>query len=59
MQLTYNFNGAEKLGFLKDSRVYARATNIGVFGKNKEYTEITIGGAPKTRSLAIGLIASF
>ena len=59
IQLTYNFKGAKENSILKDSRVYARATNVAVFGENKRYTEIRVGGTPNTRSLAIGLVTSF
>jgi hypothetical protein len=59
MQLTYNFSGAGKISFLKESRVYVRADNAVVFGSNKEYSELNIGTAPKTRSFSAGLITSF
>ena len=59
MQLTYHFSGANKLSFLKNSRIYLRADNALVFGKNKKYTEVNIGTAPKTRRFTLGIVASF
>lgn len=59
IQLTYNFDGGDNLGFLKDSRVYVRSTNVAVFGDNTKYTEINIGGSPRTSTMTVGLIASF
>ncbi|MCX6335594.1 MAG: SusC/RagA family TonB-linked outer membrane protein [Bacteroidia bacterium] len=59
VQLTYNFSGPGKLSFLKDSRLYVRADNAVVFASNKQYSELNIGGAPKTRSYSVGLITSF
>jgi len=60
IQLTYHFSGANKLSFLKDSRVYVRAGNVLVFGENnKKYNEVNIGSAPKTRNFAIGIVTSF
>jgi hypothetical protein len=59
MQLTYNFSGTDKLSFLKDARLYIRANNAVVFASNKQYSELNIGGAPKTRSYSVGLITSF
>jgi len=60
IQLTYHFSGADKVSFLKDSRVYVRTGNVLVFGENnKKYTEINVGSAPKTRNFAIGIITSF
>jgi hypothetical protein len=59
MQLTYNFPGSGKMSFLKDSRVYARASNAIVLGSNKQYSEVVIGGVPRTKSYTLGLIASF
>jgi TonB-linked SusC/RagA family outer membrane protein len=59
IQLTYQFSGSGKVSFLKDSRVYARANNALVLGSNKQYSELIIGGVPRTRSITVGLIASF
>jgi hypothetical protein len=59
IQLTYHFSGSGKVSFLKDSRVYARADNAVVLGSNKQYSELIIGGVPRTKSFTLGLIASF
>lgn len=59
MQLTYHFSGTSKLSFLKDSRIYLRANNALLLGENKKYTELNVGGAPRTRNYAIGLVTSF
>jgi TonB-linked SusC/RagA family outer membrane protein len=59
MQLTYHFSGADKLSFLKNSKVYARAINALVLGNNTKYSELNVGSAPRTRSFAIGLVTSF
>jgi TonB-linked SusC/RagA family outer membrane protein len=59
MQLTYHFSGAGKLSFLKDSRLYVRADNAVVLASNKQYSELNIGGVPRTRSFSVGLITSF
>ncbi len=59
MQLTYNFSGKNKLSFLKESRVYVRANNALVLGKNKKYSELNAGSAPRTRNFTIGLVTSF
>lgn len=59
MQLTYNFKETNTFSFLKNSRMYVRADNALVFGKNKKYTEVNVGSAPKTRSFSIGLVTSF
>ncbi len=59
MQLTYHFNGGEKLKFLKDSRIYLRGGNILVLGKNTKYTEVVTDDYPNTKSLTFGFIASF
>ncbi len=59
MQLTYHFNGIGKLEFIKNSRVYLRANNMVITGKNKQYTEINPGGSPRTMGLSVGLVTSF
>ncbi len=59
MQLSYHFSGGDKLTFLKNSRVFIRANNALVLGKNKKYSELNVGSAPKTRNLAVGLVTSF
>lgn len=59
MQLTYNFSGKNNSSLFKDSRVYVRANNALVLGENKKYTELNIGGAPKTRYFSVGLVTSF
>ena len=59
MQLTYHFSGGSKDSFLDDSRVYVRANNMLITGKNKQYTEINPGGSPRTMGVAVGLVTSF
>lgn len=59
MQLTYNFSGANSLSFLRDARVYLRADNVAVFGENTKYSELNIGGAPRTRAFTLGVVTSF
>ena len=59
VQLTYNIKGASETSVLKDARIYARATNVAVFGENKAFTEVRVGGSPNTRSLSLGLVTSF
>lgn len=59
MQLTYHFSGGSMVSFLDNSRVYVRANNMVITGKNKQYTEINPGGAPRTMGVALGLVTSF
>ena len=59
MQLTYNFGGTNALPFLDDARIYIRADNALVIGKNTRYSEVNIGGAPRTRAFSIGIVTSF
>ncbi|MFC2081393.1 hypothetical protein ACFLR8_04205, partial [Bacteroidota bacterium] len=59
MQLTYHFQGKNKMSFLKPSRVYVRAGNLVVMGKNKNYTEVNPNGSPRSRSFVMGLVTSF
>jgi len=59
MQLTYHFDGGARMEFLKDSRVYLRGGNLFEFGENTKYTKVNPTGSPSTRSLQVGLIASF
>jgi TonB-linked SusC/RagA family outer membrane protein len=59
MQLTYYFQGKNNLSFLNQSRVFIRASNLGVFGKNKELSEINPDGAPNIKSFVLGLVTSF
>ena len=60
MQLTHHFSGMNKSAFLKDTRLYVRAENALVFGKNlKKYTEVNVGSAPTIRNFSIGLVTSF
>jgi TonB-linked SusC/RagA family outer membrane protein len=59
IQLTYNFSGINAFSFLKDSRVYLRADNMLVFGKNKKYSEVNVGGAPRTKAFTVGIATSF
>ncbi|MFC2116386.1 SusC/RagA family TonB-linked outer membrane protein [Bacteroidota bacterium] len=59
MQLTYHFKGKNKMSFLKPSRVYVRAGNMVILGKNKKYTEVNPFGAPSTRNIVMGLVTSF
>lgn len=56
MQLTYHFGGRN---ILKNSRAYVRGSNLVVLGKNKEYSEVNPAGAPKIRSVVLGLVTSF
>jgi TonB-linked SusC/RagA family outer membrane protein len=59
IQLTYHFKGVDKLEFIQNSRVYLRANNMVITGKNKQYTEINPGGSPRTMGMAVGLVTSF
>jgi TonB-linked SusC/RagA family outer membrane protein len=59
MQLTYHFQGRNKLSFLKDSRAYLRGGNLVVLGKNKKYIEVNPDSAPNLRSFVLGLVTSF
>lgn len=59
IQLTYRLPGMNKLDFIKESRVYIRANNAFVFGKNKKYTELNVNSSPQTRSVSIGFVTSF
>jgi TonB-linked SusC/RagA family outer membrane protein len=56
IQLTYHFRGSKGLN---NSRVYVRGSNLAVLNKNKEYTEVVPAGAPKLRSMVVGLVTSF
>lgn len=58
-QITYTFNKVSDTSALKGARVYVRATNVLTIGENKEYTELNVGGSPKTKSLTLGLVTSF
>lgn len=59
MQLTYNFGGTGDMSFLNDARVYVRADNALVIGENIKYSEVRVGGAPRTRAFTIGIVTSF
>lgn len=59
MQLTYHFNGGNTVPFLNDARLYLRASNIVIAGKNKQFTQINPGGSPYTMGLSVGLVVSF
>lgn len=59
MQLTYHFGGGSDTDFINNSRVYVRANNMVITGKNKQYTEINPGGSPRTMGVALGLVTSF
>ncbi|MEC3881067.1 SusC/RagA family TonB-linked outer membrane protein [Parapedobacter sp. 10938] len=59
MQLTYHFKDKKLLKFLNQPKVYARASNLLVFGENIRYTEVNPGGPPRTRSVVFGFITSF
>lgn len=59
MQLSYHFSGSNRLSFLKDSKFYIRVNNVLVMESNKQYSELNIGGAPKTRNFTVGLVTSF
>ncbi|MFC2115926.1 SusC/RagA family TonB-linked outer membrane protein [Bacteroidota bacterium] len=58
IQLTYHFSGGNQ-SFLSDSRVYVRASNILISGKNIKYTEVNPDGAPRTKGFSVGLLTSF
>jgi len=58
IQLTYHF-GRGNQSFLKDSRVYVRASNILISGKNIKYTEVNTNGAPRIKGFSVGLLTSF
>jgi len=58
IQLTYHFGGGNQ-SFLRDSRVYVRASNILISGKNIKYTEVNPDGAPRIKGLSVGLLTSF
>ncbi|MCK4921542.1 MAG: SusC/RagA family TonB-linked outer membrane protein [Bacteroidales bacterium] len=58
MQITYHFGGRNK-AFLSDSRLYVRANNILINGKNTQYTEVNPGGTPRTKGFTMGLLTSF
>ncbi|HKK63908.1 MAG TPA: hypothetical protein VJ951_15185, partial [Bacteroidales bacterium] len=59
MQLTYNFGGTNAMSFLDDARVYLRADNAVVIAKNAKYSEVRVGGAPRTRAFTVGIVTSF
>jgi TonB-linked SusC/RagA family outer membrane protein len=59
VQLTYHFKGTNGLSFLNQSRAYIRGTNLVVLNKNKEYSEVNPSGAPRLRSIVLGLVTSF
>jgi hypothetical protein len=59
VQLTYHFNGGSAIPFLEDSQVYIRGSNLAVINNNKAYTEVNPYGAPRTKSVVMGIITSF
>jgi TonB-linked SusC/RagA family outer membrane protein len=59
MQLSYHFSGGDIAKFLNDSKLYLKATNLVIGGKNKQYTEINPGGSPRTKGFSVGLVTSF
>lgn len=59
MQLTYKVKSENEASWIKDARIYARATNVAVLGENTEYTEINVGGSPRTRTFSLGFVTSF
>ncbi len=59
LQLTYSFVGEDALSFLDNARVYLRVDNALVLGKNIEYSEVNVGGAPRTRAFSMGIVTSF
>lgn len=59
VQLTYHFDGGSAMPFLKDSQIYLRGSNFGVFKKNLDYTVVVPYSAPRTRSLVLGIVTSF
>lgn len=58
MQLSYKF-GDLGTSFLKDSKLYVRATDVVMINKNKDKSMVKIDAAPSTRSVAIGFVATF
>jgi TonB-linked SusC/RagA family outer membrane protein len=58
LQLTYHFGGGNQ-SFLSDSRLYVRASNILISGKNTKYTEVNPDGAPRIKGFSVGLLTSF
>ncbi len=58
MQLGYNF-GDLGTSFLKNAKLYVRATDVVMINKNKDKSMVKIDAAPSTRSMAVGLIATF
>jgi len=59
MQLTWHMQGNGAASFIQQSRVFLRANNMVILGKNKKYTEVNPGGAPRTKGITVGLITSF
>jgi hypothetical protein len=59
IQLTYNFGQTNALPFLEDARIYLRADDALVIGKNIKYSEINVGGTPRTSAFSIGIVTSF
>jgi TonB-linked SusC/RagA family outer membrane protein len=59
MQLTYRFSGSNTLSFLDFARIYLRVDNALVIGKNTRYSEVNVGGSPRTRAFSLGIQTSF
>lgn len=59
LQLTYHFDGGNVVSFIKDSRIYLRASDVLVIDKNKEYNQLNLRKEPKTSSVVVGFVTSF
>ena len=59
IQLSYQFKEPGGLTFLKEAQIYLRGENLVVMGKNKAYTEVNPYGAPRIKSMVIGIVTSF
>ncbi len=58
MQLSYNF-GSLGTSFLKNAKLYVRATDVVMINKNKDKSRVKIDAAPSTRSVSLGFITTF
>jgi TonB-linked SusC/RagA family outer membrane protein len=59
MQLTYHLAGKGESSFIQHARIFLKAENFVILGKNKAYTELNPGGAPRTKGMSLGLITTF
>lgn len=59
MQLTYHLVDHGDASFMQNARIYLKAEDMVIFGKNKQYTEINPGGSPRTKGISLGLITTF